>query len=78
MLCYLSCYAVLFIPLVSYCHQYKCFDLLKTQVEVQYLPTNYNNQEYTDTRVVLYHHNAAALGYKDAMVRTPRRRHICD
>ena len=28
--------------------------------------------------MVLYLPHAAALGYKDAVVRTPRRRHICD
>ena len=47
-------------------------------MEVQYLPTIYNNQEYTDARVVLYLHHAAALGSEDAMLRTPRRRHICE
>ena len=41
------------------------------QVEVRELPTIYNNQEETDTRVVLYLHHAAALGYKNAVVRTP-------
>ena len=46
-------------------------------MEVQYLPTIYNNQEYTGARVVLYLHHAAALGYKDAVLRAPRRRHIC-
>lgn len=35
------------------------------------LPTLYSNQEETDTRVVLYLHHAASLGYKDAVVRTP-------
>ena len=35
------------------------------------LPTIYSNQEETDTRVVLYLHHAAALGYKNAVVRTP-------
>ena len=33
---------------------------------VQYLPTIYNNQEYTDARVVLYLHHAIALAYEDA------------
>jgi len=41
------------------------------QVEVRELPTIYSNQEETDTRVVLYLHHAAALGYKNAVVRTP-------
>ncbi|XP_046336920.2 uncharacterized protein LOC124118725 [Haliotis rufescens] len=41
------------------------------EVEVQDLPSIYSNQEETDTRVVLYLHHAAALGYKDAVVRTP-------
>lgn len=35
------------------------------------LHTIYSNQEETDTRVVLYLHHAAALGYKNAVVRTP-------
>lgn len=35
------------------------------------IPSIYSNQEETDTRVVLYLHHAAALGYKDAVVRTP-------
>lgn len=35
------------------------------------MPTIYSNQEETDTRVVLYLHHAAALGYKNAVVRTP-------
>ena len=33
------------------------------------IPTIYSNQEETDTRVVLYLHHA--LGYKNAVVRTP-------
>lgn len=41
------------------------------QVEVHELPTIYSNQEETDTRVVLYLHHAAAIGYKSAVVRTP-------
>lgn len=41
------------------------------QVEVRDLPTIYSNQEETDTRVVLYLHHAVALGYKNAVVRTP-------
>ena len=41
------------------------------QVEVCELPEIYSNQEETDTRVVLYLHYAAALGYKSAVVRTP-------
>lgn len=41
------------------------------QVEVRELPTIYSNQEETDTRVVLYLHHAAALGYKNTVVRTP-------
>ena len=41
------------------------------QVTVHELPTIYSNQEETDTRVVLYHHHAAAIGYKSAVVRTP-------
>uniref|UniRef100_UPI0035902182 uncharacterized protein isoform X2 n=1 Tax=Myxine glutinosa TaxID=7769 RepID=UPI0035902182 len=41
------------------------------KVEVRELPTIYSNQEETDTRVVLYLHHAAALGYKNAVVRTP-------
>ncbi|XP_034071932.1 uncharacterized protein LOC117545981 [Gymnodraco acuticeps] len=41
------------------------------KVEVSELPTIYSNQEETDTRVVLYLHHAAALGYKNAVVRTP-------
>uniref|UniRef100_UPI00358FCD05 uncharacterized protein n=1 Tax=Myxine glutinosa TaxID=7769 RepID=UPI00358FCD05 len=40
------------------------------KVEVRELPTIYSNQEETDTRVVLYLHHAAALGYKNAVVRT--------
>ena len=35
------------------------------------LPTIYSNQEETDTRVVLYLHYAATIGYKSAVVRTP-------
>ena len=35
------------------------------------IPEIYNNQEETDTRVVLYLHFAANLGYKNAVVRTP-------
>ena len=35
------------------------------------LPARYSNQEETDTRVVLYLHHAVALGYKNAVVRTP-------
>ena len=35
------------------------------------MPTIYSNQEETDTRVVMYLHHAAALGYKNAVVRTP-------
>ena len=35
------------------------------------LPTIYINQEETDTRVVLYLHHTAAIGYKSAVVRTP-------
>ena len=31
----------------------------------------YRDQVETDTRVVLYLHHAATLGYKDAVVRTP-------
>lgn len=31
----------------------------------------YSNQEETDTRVVLYLHYAASLGYRNAVVRTP-------
>ena len=31
----------------------------------------YSNQEETDTRVILYLHHAASLGYKEAVVRTP-------
>ena len=38
---------------------------------MQELPALYSNQEETDTRVVLYLHHAAALGYKNAVVRTP-------
>ena len=34
-------------------------------------PALYSNQEETDTRVVLYLHHAVALGYKNAVVRTP-------
>ena len=45
--------------------------LLIFQVEVRELHTIYSNQEETDTRVVLYLHHAAALGYKNAVVRTP-------
>ena len=41
------------------------------QVEVRELPTIYSNQEETDARVVLYLHHAAALGYNNAVVRTP-------
>ena len=40
------------------------------QVEVHELPTIYSNQEETDIRVVLYLHHAAALGCKNAVVRT--------
>ena len=43
---------------------------LCVQVEVRELPIIYSNQEETDTRVVLYLHHAA-LGYKNAVVRTP-------
>ena len=35
------------------------------------LPARYSNQEETDRRVVLYLHHAVALGYKNAVVRTP-------
>ena len=35
------------------------------------IPAIYSNQEETDTRVVLYLHHAASLGYKNAVVRTP-------
>ena len=35
------------------------------------LPTLHSTQEETDTRVVLYLHHAVALGYKNAVVRTP-------
>lgn len=35
------------------------------------IPEIYSNQEETDTRVVLYLHHAVALGYKNAVVRTP-------
>ena len=38
---------------------------------MQEIPTIYSNQEETDTRVVVYLHYAASLGYKDAVVRTP-------
>jgi len=38
------------------------------QVEVREFP---NNLEETDTRVVLYLHHAATIGYKNAEVRTP-------
>jgi len=41
------------------------------QVEVNDVPTIHSNQEKTVTRVVLYLHHAATLGYKDAVVRTP-------
>uniref|UniRef100_UPI00358F3398 uncharacterized protein n=1 Tax=Myxine glutinosa TaxID=7769 RepID=UPI00358F3398 len=41
------------------------------KVEVRELPTIYSNQEETDTRVVLYLHHAATIGYKNAVVRTP-------
>lgn len=41
------------------------------QVEVCELPELYSNQEETDTRVVLYLHHAATIGYKNAVVRTP-------
>ena len=41
------------------------------QVDVNELSTLYSNQEETDTRVVLYLHHAVALGYKNAVVRTP-------
>lgn len=41
------------------------------QVKVHEVPVIYSNQEETDTRVVLYLHHAAALGYHDAVVRTP-------
>jgi len=41
------------------------------QVEVNDVPTIYSNQEETDTRVILYLHHAATLGYKDAVVRSP-------
>jgi hypothetical protein len=41
------------------------------QVDVHQLPTINSNQEETDTRVVLYLHHAAALGYKSAVVRSP-------
>lgn len=41
------------------------------QIEVRELPTIYSNQEETDTRVVLYLHYAASLGYRNAVVRTP-------
>ena len=35
------------------------------------LPARYSNQDETDTRVMLYLHHAVALGYKNAVVRTP-------
>ena len=38
---------------------------------MQEIPTIYSNQEETATRVVVYLHYAASLGYKDAVVRTP-------
>ena len=41
------------------------------QVKVCELPALYSNQEETDSRVVLYLHHAATIGYKDAVVRTP-------
>lgn len=41
------------------------------KVEAHEIHTIYSNQEETDTRVVLYLHHAAAIGYKDAVVRTP-------
>ena len=44
---------------------------LLVKVDVQELPEIYSNQEETDTRVVVYLHHAAAMGYKDAVVRTP-------
>uniref|UniRef100_UPI00358FE108 uncharacterized protein n=1 Tax=Myxine glutinosa TaxID=7769 RepID=UPI00358FE108 len=47
------------------------FVSMNGEVEVRELPTIYSNQEETDTRVVLYLHHAAALGYKNAVVRTP-------
>uniref|UniRef100_UPI00358FB7B0 uncharacterized protein n=1 Tax=Myxine glutinosa TaxID=7769 RepID=UPI00358FB7B0 len=47
------------------------FVSMNGEVEIRELPTIYSNQEETDTRVVLYLHHAAALGYKNAVVRTP-------
>uniref|UniRef100_UPI00358F4B42 putative helicase MOV-10 n=1 Tax=Myxine glutinosa TaxID=7769 RepID=UPI00358F4B42 len=40
------------------------------KVEVRELTTICSDQEETDTRVVLYLHHAAALGYKNAVVKT--------
>ena len=40
-------------------------------VEDNDVPKVYRDQVETDTRVVLYLHHAATLGYKDAVVRTP-------
>ena len=41
------------------------------QVETSLLPEIDSTQEETDTRVVLYLHQAAAWGYENAVVRTP-------
>ncbi|KAK7092092.1 hypothetical protein V1264_009693 [Littorina saxatilis] len=41
------------------------------KVEAHEIHTIYSNQEETDTRVVLYLHHAAEIGYKNAVVRTP-------
>ena len=31
----------------------------------------YSNQEETDTRIILYLHHAVAMGFKEAVIRTP-------
>ena len=59
------------ISLHEICQFKKLIPLSLFQVAVHELPTIYSNQEETDTRVVLYLHHAAAIGYKSAVVRTP-------
>ena len=44
------------------------FIIFLFQVDVRELPTIYSNQEETDTRVILYLHHAAAIGYENAVV----------
>ncbi|XP_063047331.1 uncharacterized protein LOC134441069 [Engraulis encrasicolus] len=56
------------------CVEGKAYHLINSedeQIQLKELHSLRSNQEETDTRVVLYLHHAAALGFTSAVVRTP-------